>query len=125
LGYIFSTLEEYTHFVDGQLPEVEEDLFGSMRPSQSFLFAPIHYGEDSLGYLSAQSYEPHAYTKRHLVMLKEISIQAGIAITNARLNSELRQALKQAQESGSTEKSFPYDGFPRAAHTIDCYSRLP
>ena len=29
-------------------------------------------------------------------MLKEISIQAGIAITNARLNSELRQALKQA-----------------------------
>jgi signal transduction histidine kinase len=106
LGYIFSTLEEYSQFVDEHIPEVEEDLFGGMRPSQSFLFAPIHYGEESLGYLSAQSYEPHAYTKRHLVMLKEISIQAGIAITNARLNSELRQALKQAQESDQLKNHF-------------------
>jgi len=106
LGYIFSTAEEYTLFVDEQTPEVEEDLFGSMRPSQSLLFAPIHYGEGTIGFLSAHSYEPHAYTRRHLVMLKEISIQAGIAITNARLNSELREALKQAQESEQLKNHF-------------------
>ena len=29
LGYIFSTAEEYSLFVDEQTPEVEEDLFGS------------------------------------------------------------------------------------------------
>src|SRR6266702_2630921 len=106
LGYIFSTAEEYTLFVDEQTPEVEEDLFGSMRSSQSLLFAPIHYGEGTIGFLSAHSYEPHAYTRRHLVMLKEISIQAGIAITNARLNSELREALKQAQESEQLKNHF-------------------
>ena len=39
-------------------------------------------------------------------MLKEISIQAGIAVTNARLNSELRQALKQAQESEQLKNHF-------------------
>jgi signal transduction histidine kinase len=39
-------------------------------------------------------------------MLKEISIQAGIAITTARLNSELREALKQAQESDQLKNHF-------------------
>jgi len=39
-------------------------------------------------------------------MLKEISIQAGIAITNARLNSELREALKQAQVSDQLKNHF-------------------
>jgi GAF domain-containing protein len=77
-----------------------------MRPSQSLLFVPIHYGETPIGLLSSQSYQPHAYTRRHLEMLKEISIQAGIAITNARLNSELRDALKQAQESDQLKNHF-------------------
>jgi signal transduction histidine kinase len=106
LGYIFSTREEYALFVNEQVPPVEEDLFGSMRPSESFLYAPIHYGEESVGFLSAQSYRPQAYTKRDLVMLKEISVQAGIAITNARLNSELRDALKQAQQSDQLKNHF-------------------
>ncbi len=62
--------------------------------------------ETPIGLLSAQSYQPDAYTRRHLEMLKEISIQAGIAITNARLNSELRDALKQAQESDQLKNHF-------------------
>jgi signal transduction histidine kinase len=106
LGYIFSTQEEYTLFVNEQVLQVEENLFGSMRPSESFLFAPIHYGEESIGFISAQSYQPRAYTQRNLVMLREISVQAGIAITNARLNSELRDALKQAQKSDQLKNHF-------------------
>src|SRR5438309_1927257 len=89
-----------------EAPEIDDNLFGSMRPSQSFLFVPIHYGETPIGLLSAQSYQPDAYSRRHLEMLKEISIQAGIAITNARLNSELRDALKQAQESDQLKNHF-------------------
>ncbi len=56
--------------------------------------------------LSAQSYLPHVYTQRHLEMLKEIGVQAGIAITNARLNTELREALKKAQESERLKNHF-------------------
>ena len=105
-GYLFSCEQEYAHFLNEEAPEIDDNLFGSMRPSQSFLFVPIHYGETPIGLLSAQSYQPDAYTRRHLEMLKEISIQAGIAITNARLNSELRDALKQAQESDQLKNHF-------------------
>ncbi|TMC95585.1 MAG: GAF domain-containing protein, partial [Chloroflexi bacterium] len=76
-GYMFSSEQEYAHFLDEEAPEIDGNLFGSMRPSQSFLFVPIHYGETPIGLLSAQSYQPGAYTRRHLEMLKEISIQAG------------------------------------------------
>jgi signal transduction histidine kinase len=105
-GYIFSTEQEYALFIYEEIPEINDNLFGNMRPSQSLLFVPIHYGETPIGLLSSQSYQPHAYTRRHLEMLKEISIQAGIAITNARLNSELRDALKQAQESDQLKNHF-------------------
>ena len=105
-GYMFSSEQEYAHFLNEEVPDIDDNLFGSMRPSQSLLFVPIHYGEKPIGLLSAQSYQPHAYTSRHLEMLKEISIQAGIAITNARLNSELRDALKQAQESDQIKNHF-------------------
>src|SRR6266487_461362 len=105
-GYMFSSEQEYAHFLNEEAPEIDSNLFGSMRPSQSLLFVPIHYGGNPIGLLSAQSYQPDAYTRRHLEMLKEISIQAGIAITNARLNSELRDALKQAQESDQLKNHF-------------------
>lgn len=105
-GYFFSTEQEYVRFINEEDPDIGDNLFGNMRPSQSLLFVPIHYGEKPIGLLSAQSYQPYAYTRRHLEMLKEISIQAGIAITNARLNSELRDALKQAQESDQLKDHF-------------------
>lgn len=105
-GSIFSTEQEYSLFTNEAGPEFGDDVFGNMRPSQSLLFAPIYYGGNVIGLLSAQSYQPHAYTRRHMEMLKEISIQAGIAITNARLNSELREALKQAQESDQLKNHF-------------------
>lgn len=106
-GYLFATEEEYATFTaqDPALPD-DDDLIGNMRPSQSLIFAPIYYGEEILGMLSAQSYQPHAYTQRYLEMLKEIGVQAGIAITNARLNTELREALTQAQESERLKNHF-------------------
>ncbi|HET7641784.1 MAG TPA: GAF domain-containing protein, partial [Ktedonobacteraceae bacterium] len=92
-GWLFSTADEYKQFLK------DSDLIGEERPSQSFLYIPIHYGTEPIGMLSAQNYQPHAYSQRHFEMLKEIGVQAGIAITNARLNTELRAALKKAQES--------------------------
>src|SRR5579875_5710 len=108
VGLIFSTAEEYSvystgdeSFVDG-----EEDVFGSGQPSQSLLFVPIRYGAEPIGMLSVQSYRPHAYRRRHLELLREIGVQAGIALTSARLNAELREALKQAQESERLKNHF-------------------
>ena len=108
VGLIFSTAQEYDVFISDDPPRTKE-LFGNGRPSQSLLFVPVRYAGEPIGMLSAQSYTPHTYTRRHLEMLKEIGVQAGIAITNARLNTELREALQQAQEFGPSQKSFSDD----------------
>lgn len=105
VGLIFSTAQEYEMFISDDPPRANE-LFGNGRPSQSLLFVPVRYAGEPIGMLSAQSYTPYAYTRRHLEMLKEIGVQAGIAITNARLNTELRQALQQAQESDRLKNHF-------------------
>lgn len=106
MGYMFSTAGEFAAFLEEESLNTCEALIGNERPSQSLLFSPIRYGGQVLGMLSAQSYQPHAYTRRHLEMLKEISVQAGIAIINARLNTELRDALKRAQESEQLKNHF-------------------
>jgi signal transduction histidine kinase len=105
VGYIFSTSSEYDKFTQNDLPQ-RQNLVGNQRHSESLIFAPIRHGEEVLGLLSAQSYRQYAYTKGHLELLKEIGVQAGIAITNARLNIELRDALKQAQESERLKNHF-------------------
>src|SRR5437764_15093616 len=104
IGYLFSTTEEYVNYVREGVSDA--NLIDERKPSQSYLFAPIHYGDEPVGFLSAQSYKPHAYSRRHLEMLKEIGVQAGIAITNARLNTELRDALSRAQESQRMKSHF-------------------
>lgn len=106
VGYLFSTAEEYAEFIKEENPNTREGLIGNAHPSQSILFIPIRYGGQVLGLLSAQSYKPRVYTRRHLEMLKEIGVQAGIAITNVRLNTELRDALKRAQESEQVKNHF-------------------
>ncbi len=108
LGWLFSTVDEYDQFHKLVLNSdfKDSELIGEERPSQSFLYTPIRYGTEPIGMLSAQNYQPHVYTQRHLEMLKEIGVQAGIAITNARLNTELRSALKKAQESERLKNHF-------------------
>ncbi len=103
LGWMFPTHEEYAAFLHHP---VHEDLIGNQRRAQSFLYIPIRYGEEPIGMLSAQSYQAYVYTPRHLEMLKEIGVQAGLAITNARLNTELRDALNKAQESEHLKNHF-------------------
>lgn len=104
-GLLFSTSDEYDAFTRTAYSE-DEDIIGSPHPSQSLLFVPIHYGDEIIGMLSAQSYQQHAYTQYHIEVLREIAVQAGIALVNARMNRELRDAMKQAQESERLKNHF-------------------
>ena len=110
-SYILGTVEEYDAFaVANQRAEYVEkdgdDIYGNGRPSQSFLFVPIFYGDELIGSLSAQSYQRYAYTQRHLTLLEEIGVHAGIALTNALLYTKLREALKEAQKSEQLTNHF-------------------
>ena len=101
---MFSTATEFASFINENDQGANADVIG--RPSESLLFVPIRYSNEVLGLLSAQSYQPYAYSRRHLELLKEIGVQAGLAIVNARLNIELREALQQAQESERLKNHF-------------------
>ncbi len=105
-GYLFATAEECEAFIKADNLSPGDSFIGSGRPSQSLLYVPIRYGPEVIGILSAQSYQRYAYTSRHLAILKEIGVQAGIAITNARLYADLREALEQAQESENLKNQF-------------------
>jgi signal transduction histidine kinase len=106
-SFLFSTPQEYAAFAGYDEPLTDEsDILGGGRISESLLFVPIRYGEEVIGILSVQSYQPYAYTQRHREILTEIGVQAGIAITNARLNTELREALEQAQVSERLKDHF-------------------
>ena len=105
-GLVFSTSDEYDNFTRTIYSMDDEDIIGGSRPSQSLLFVPIHYGDEIIGMLSAQSYQQYAYTQHHMEVLKEIAVHAGIALVNARMNRDLRDAMKQAQESDRLKNHF-------------------
>lgn len=106
---LFSTHEEFVAFLrtinSEAAQEPVENTPGKLL-CQSLLFVPVHYGEEKIGVLSVQSYNSYAYSQRHIKVLKEIGVQAGLAITNARLYADLRAALQQAQESERLKNYF-------------------
>jgi signal transduction histidine kinase len=106
VGRLITTSHEFLEFAGLTASGEGANLLGNNRPAESILFVPLRYGEKVLGLLSVQSYRPHAYTRRHLELLKEIGIQAAIAMNNAQLYTELREALKQAQESERLKNHF-------------------
>ncbi len=89
-GLLFSTSDEYNSYTGAVNEEADEDIIGGSQPSQSLLFVPVQY----------------AYTQHHMDVLKEIAVQAGIALVNARMNRELRDAMRQAQESERLKNHF-------------------
>ncbi len=101
VGMRFCTQQEYAAFTKDDQKDVpqENDLLGTKKLSESLLFISLRHGEELIGILSVQSYQPYAYTERHLYVLEEIGLQAAMAITNARLHAHLRDAVKQAQIS--------------------------
>lgn len=108
--FLFSTQEAYKAFNDVMEDMNTEEKYdytiGSHRLSESSLFVPLHFGKEVLGMLSVQSYTPYDYTSRHVDMLQEVALQAGIAITNARLYTELREAVQRAEESEQLKNHF-------------------
>jgi GAF domain-containing protein/nitrogen-specific signal transduction histidine kinase len=58
---------------------------------QSFLVAPILFGNRVLGVINIQSYEPRAFDENDLRFLTTVANQAAVALNNARLLSETRQ----------------------------------
>ncbi len=70
-------------------------------PVRSLLFVPMRLEQRIFGVLSAQSYQPDAYTSDDITLLEMLAAQAAIAIENARLlqQTQRRAALLEAQNT--------------------------
>jgi PAS domain S-box-containing protein len=60
---------------------------------RSLLVAPVQSGSRRLGTISVQSVAPHAFSAEDEFLLTTLGVQAAIAIENARLYDDLKQAL--------------------------------
>ncbi len=84
--------------------ELEKDhlptmnLWGTGKPSRSWLGVPMLLGQDVLGIISVQSYSPNAFDDRELELLSTIADTVAMAIENARLyEAEKQRAARLTQ----------------------------
>jgi GAF domain-containing protein/HAMP domain-containing protein len=67
--------------------------------TRSEMALPLRVGERVIGVLDVQSTQPNAFTEEDISVLATLADQVAIAIENARLFSEARQALKESEQT--------------------------
>ena len=80
---------------------------------RSILAVPIRLGKKVIGMLSAQSYQPYAYSDDDQALLEMLAAHAAVAIENARLYGETMQRLKELEAVNHISTTL------RAAKTVD------
>ncbi len=66
--------------------------FGTEDPVRSLLAVPLKAGEETIGMLSTQSYQPHAFHAEDLALLELLAAHVAAALRNAQLLKELRES---------------------------------
>ncbi|MCX7000860.1 MAG: response regulator [Candidatus Sumerlaeota bacterium] len=69
------------------------------RPSASLMFVQITVGEELLGVLSVQSYQPNRYTEKDLALLKSLMDHAAPAMRRIQVEQELRDTNRRLEET--------------------------
>jgi signal transduction histidine kinase/FixJ family two-component response regulator len=100
----------------GQPLLVNEDMEGSSarigvqklgRPTSSYLGVPIFAGGEAIGVISVQSTEEEGrFTERNQRLLVTVASAVGVAIYNARLFEDTRQARAAAESADAAKSSF-------------------
>ena len=76
---------------------VQQEVYGE--PSCSYLGVPMRVADEVIGVLAIQDYQlENAFSRQDIRTLTTIAAQVGVAITNARLISELRKLNEQLDE---------------------------
>src|SRR5512139_1141738 len=64
---------------------------------RSFIGVPLVISEETIGFLNASDSQPDIFDRKHLLMLESLAHHASVAIQNARLLGELKNALEKEQ----------------------------
>lgn len=101
-GYVIRTRQALkVDVVDAAfLERIQPEHFGGAETAQSLLAVPMQSGDNVIGMLSVQSYQPNVYTDDDLALLELLGAHAAAALENARL-FEMTQQL--AHQDGLTQ----------------------
>lgn len=83
--------------------------------TRSEMALPLRTGEEVIGALDVQSVEPNAFSDENIETLSTLADQVSIAIQNARLYEETRNALAQSQ---AVYREFVQTGWRQFTHTL-------
>lgn len=83
------SIQDFNQSDDG----IVRHVFGTGGGARSLLAVPMRSGQEIIGMISAQSYEPGKYTEEDAVLLETLGANAGVAIENARLFDQTRQRV--------------------------------
>jgi len=72
----------------------------------SLIYLPLIAHDQVLGVISIQSFQKHAYTDYHLSILQNLAAYTTVALDNARLFAETRQARAAAEDANEAKSSF-------------------
>jgi len=80
--------KEFSNYV----PNVPDAIAG--RRSQSLIYLPLRVKNKKLGVVTIQYFEPNAYSKYHLNILKNLANFISVALENARLYENMEEEVK-------------------------------
>jgi GAF domain-containing protein len=67
-------------------------------PAQSWIGAPILFGDEALGVIALQSFEtPHLFNEHHLELLNAVASQTASALANARLFQQVQMRARREE----------------------------
>lgn len=72
--------------------------YGALGTPASILAVPMTLGGETIGMLSAQSYQPNVYTQEDLQILGTLANQAIVAIQNGRLFAETQRLAEELEQ---------------------------
>ncbi len=89
--------------------------------TRSEMALPLRAGERVIGVLDVQSIQPNAFTEEDIRVLATLADQVAIAIENARLFSQAREALKESEQTFARYIKQEWSSFTRQAKTAGYY----